>query len=384
MFGTLVAKLLGTMMQRHFSIFWLILMGILFIGLSACSHESRMHGGVELDPLQLVIERAVVLSETVDSPQGQQVTDFCEANPLDPFCQPDTVPGGNNTPELITESFQQGVDNNKVDILWVIDDSTSMQEEQEAVAENFTAFIDHLNAAGTDYQIGVTTTTQRNDGFILGVLTPETPNFDQVVQDLIHVGEDGFGFERGLEMARAAFSIRNAEENAGFLREDAALAIIIVSDENDEHSFGSVETDIAFFEHEIKENSDHVTLYAVVPPRGEFCPVDADRAHRIAVGGDRYIDVAEGTGGFAVNICDGNFAEDLSAIGQGINTMLNHFELEALPVLESIVVQIDEEEISQDDINGWSYAADKNAIILHGTAVPAAHSRITVSYQEQE
>jgi hypothetical protein len=45
-----------------------------------------------------------------------------------------------------------------VDILWVIDNSGSMCQEQKALRDNFGAFIDRLTARTTDFQIGVTTT----------------------------------------------------------------------------------------------------------------------------------------------------------------------------------------------------------------------------------
>ncbi|MFW5966326.1 MAG: hypothetical protein ACOCV2_02355, partial [Persicimonas sp.] len=45
-----------------------------------------------------------------------------------------------------------------VDILWVIDNSGSMCEEQESLRENFRHFITQFSEAGTDFHIGTTTT----------------------------------------------------------------------------------------------------------------------------------------------------------------------------------------------------------------------------------
>ena len=41
-----------------------------------------------------------------------------------------------------------------VDILWVVDNSGSMQEEQQGLGESFEAFIQNLIASGVDYHIG--------------------------------------------------------------------------------------------------------------------------------------------------------------------------------------------------------------------------------------
>ena len=54
--------------------------------------------------------------------------------------------------------------NRDVDILFVIDNSGSMAEEQQRVAENFAAFINVLEAedVGANYRIGITTTDAGN------------------------------------------------------------------------------------------------------------------------------------------------------------------------------------------------------------------------------
>ena len=57
----------------------------------------------------------------------------------------------------MTDVFQQLVDN-KLDILWVVDDSGSMSEEQALLGTNFGSFIAFADALGVDYQLGVTTT----------------------------------------------------------------------------------------------------------------------------------------------------------------------------------------------------------------------------------
>ena len=52
----------------------------------------------------------------------------------------------------------------KVDVLFVIDDSGSMAEEQAKLAANFAPFIETLDAAGADYRIAVTTTDDGGPG----------------------------------------------------------------------------------------------------------------------------------------------------------------------------------------------------------------------------
>jgi hypothetical protein len=51
-----------------------------------------------------------------------------------------------------------------VDILWVIDNSGSMCQEQKAIAENFDSFIKEFGNQNIDFQMGVTTTHQTPEG----------------------------------------------------------------------------------------------------------------------------------------------------------------------------------------------------------------------------
>ena len=57
----------------------------------------------------------------------------------------------------VSDEFDQAP-SNAVDILWVIDDSTSMKEEQAAVRAAGADFLAVLESADMDFQIGLITT----------------------------------------------------------------------------------------------------------------------------------------------------------------------------------------------------------------------------------
>lgn len=52
----------------------------------------------------------------------------------------------------------------KVDILWVVDNSGSMCQEQKVLRDNFAKFIDELNQTNLDFHIGLTTTDMNPKG----------------------------------------------------------------------------------------------------------------------------------------------------------------------------------------------------------------------------
>jgi hypothetical protein len=144
----------------------------------------------------------------------------------------------------------------KMDILFVIDNSGSMQEEQQNLAANFPRFIEVLDAfqgEGLDYRVGITTTAFPTE--VLGIplgggeegallkdasmthpwLSRGEANVAETFTKIATVGTEGSGQEQPLRAANAAVSERVADgTNAGFLRDDALLALVFLTDEDDQ------------------------------------------------------------------------------------------------------------------------------------------------------
>jgi len=138
----------------------------------------------------------------------------------------------------------------KVNILFVIDNSGSMKEEQESIANQFDSFLTSLQ--GTDYNIAIITTDAYLDTY---KGKPKNGNFEQFPngkkwltgaqdtskaylqknieyfqQAMKTVGITGSGFERGLASTVRALEKEDQKE---FFRPNALLMIIIVSDEDE-------------------------------------------------------------------------------------------------------------------------------------------------------
>jgi hypothetical protein len=99
-----------------------------------------------------------------------------------------------NEPE--TENQLQLTENKDVDILFVIDNSGSMGEEQANLAANFGAFIEILEANDVEanYRIGVTTTDNGNPWCPQGMFSPEAGN---LVMSSCRERLDDFIFDNG-------------------------------------------------------------------------------------------------------------------------------------------------------------------------------------------
>jgi len=140
-----------------------------------------------------------------------------------------------------TDTFFQEI-RRTVDILLVVDNSCSMVDEQQKLAANFDNFIQQFLEADVNYQIGVVTTDMSDPehrGRLVGETKLITSEMDvdqarQTFSENVKVCATGSGFERGLAAAQAALSPDLlAAENAGLIRDDAALSIVFVSDEDD-------------------------------------------------------------------------------------------------------------------------------------------------------
>ena len=174
----------------------------------------------------------------------------------------------------------------KMDILFVIDDSGSMMEEQANLISNFPRFVEVLDNYRTeagnplDYRLGVTTTGRdittvvsfnipgvpfppmeiRETGPNGALLMPSAcsmprrwiesadPNVASTFSCLANVGTSGSSVEMPLLMTQRALTDRVADgTNVGFLRDDALLAVIMLTDENDcSRPEDRVETSIDF------------------------------------------------------------------------------------------------------------------------------------------
>lgn len=160
--------------------------------------------------------------------------------------------------------------NRNLDVLFVVDDSSGMSEEQANLAANFPLFVNRLQAFPgglLDLHLGMVSTNvgsggvnittcsspgrpDGDDGFLLtngcagingaflsNVRLPDGSRQTNYAGDLasvfscmVRLGNTGCGFEQPLEAMRRALS---PARNPGFLRADAKLAVVFVTDEDD-------------------------------------------------------------------------------------------------------------------------------------------------------
>ncbi len=275
---------------------------------------------------------------------------------------------------VFDDTFVQLDVEHKTDVLFVVDDSASMEEEQDRLAANFGAFVDVLATSYADWQVGVVTTdvVSASAGVLRGgVLTADTPELDAAFRAAVVAGTDGSRDEQGLA---AAVLASDAARNPGFLRTGARFNVVFVSDEDD-HSDLGVQSYVASLE---STAGDGLAAHALV---GDL-PAGCASGTSAADAGGRYLEAADITAGFVESICSDDYAGLLTRVGLDVAGLDDTFPLSRLPAEDSLEVAVDDVVIPNRATDGWTYSLGDNAIVFHGRAVPRAGMGIVVSYEK--
>lgn len=298
----------------------------------------------------------------------------------------------------------------EVDILLIVDDSCSMADEQDELSEGFDRFVEFFDVADVDYHIGVVTTDMLNgnrsgrlvesdDG--VTVITRSTDDAADVFGELVQVGTGGAGYEQGLDAAAAALSDELLDdENEGFLREDALLSVIFVSDEEDASPWG-VNSYVNFFrglKDERQRGAFNASALVGVDPdtlEPAACGQSSFDPNAGAFASFRYSDVAVQTGGVVGSICDSDFADIVAEMGLASSRLLDEFALDRRPREETLEMTIElagESEVdlppegTDDGEYPWEYSEDEDQDLwlirfTDLTSLPPIGSKIVLHYE---
>ena len=276
--------------------------------------------------------------------------------------------------------------NNKVDIVLMMDNSSSMIQYQNKFSSQVSAMVNNLNSTGLDYHIAVVTTDMRtggNGGKFIGspaYVSNSTPNLVSTLQSHIAVGQLGSDLERGLDSVRAALQPAYlAGAGRGFLRDDALLAIVILTNEDD-YSSDSTSSYEDFFDM-LKPNFNNSTKgwilnFVGVVSLTAACSTTADYKEP----GLRYMELADYTGGVKASVCDSSLAAAISNVHVRIVEILSEYPLKSVPNISTISVSLNGVSVPHDATNGWTYDSVANTIHFHGSYQPGVSDNVQVHY----
>lgn len=249
----------------------------------------------------------------------------------------------------------------KLDMLFVIDNSSSMAPLQQKLSDSARSLFEDLNQRGYDFRVAVTTSDaylaapnfsnnanlslfRDGSGSIhtgIRIIDNRTPNLYDVFAANVNQGSEGSGDERAFSSVRASFLNPG---NLDFLRPDSFLSIVILSDEDDfssaqrneyswlnqngikDHDYSTSVLDPVDNYRVFLDDVTHSTPYARRYSVSAIAVLDDGclQTHIVdspsSIVGQRYMDIVFKTDGALGSLCEPTFAPVLQRILQKIGT----------------------------------------------------------------
>lgn len=258
-----------------------------------------------------------------------------------------------------------------VDLLFVVDNSCSMADEQAELMTSFTHMLGMVGPWGLSMHVGVVTTDMA-DASQSGRLQPDASghrylddtvaNPVQSFMEMADVGTTGSGTEQGLAAFEASLDPQ-LQVNAGFRRADAQYVVVVLSDEND---FSRVSTQSAIDTMMNEESYPGDSSFNSIVTTAGYSP------------STRYLVVTDGVGGIVEDIGVADYAPALQDVATTFYTS-EPFYLSQVPTdATSIDVSVDGVPAAPDT---WLYDGQVNAVrFTHGYS-PVSGASVAIRYQ---
>lgn len=292
-----------------------------------------------------------------------------------------------------SQSFAQDVKyNRKVDILFIIDNSQSMNLVQKELNNQIPYLFDSLKNLNMDIHIASASTTMNinfpDRGRLLGdpkYISMDIPDFMEEIKKKIFIGDNGSTIEEGLySMATVLSDSYLATEGKGFLRDDSFLNVIVLSNEDDSspEPWTAYATFLDKLRPDFKDGSKSwaMNFFGVLSMNDNCSSSDWGFKNP----GIKYMELVNYSGGFKGSLCGTDLYRSVTSIKARIVQILTDYKLERLPNIDTIRVYVNGIEVPKNDTNGWSYIADKNLVRFNGSAVPKADDGIRVDFTPSE
>ena len=275
----------------------------------------------------------------------------------------------------ISETITITPQNNQLDILLVIDDSSSMLADNQRLAGRLEGFVSSLSTLGYDWQMCTTVTRAQkisaNDpAYYWGasvnfvgntnspayILKPSASGIFSIFKNTINtIGAGWLGTDDERAIKAAWWHLWNGEPgvtgSSGCYRPNAGLAVIILSDE-DERSIGGDQTQ-AYYDGEKNkalESDDKPQTYVdyvrqvfgaqkrftvnsiIVRPGDNACLASQDKEGSKSHFGVTYKQLSDLTKGFTGSICDSDYSTNLNYFKDQISVSQSSIGLQCTPI----------------------------------------------------
>lgn len=295
-----------------------------------------------------------------------------------------------------------------VDILWSIDASGSMSQEQQNLASGAEQFFTTLNTAGLDYRLAVNTQGNDNTRYSCTSLRQTTAGesfIDSNTPDalakwcvLASPGTGDSGNETGFYCTR--------EVNlTGFDRPNAKNLVVFVSDEPERETVSSSRPDASdrssyvlrdFENYKQYFTNTGATYFAIAGTGSTIKPtfssnvdLNANGDYNCrgqggnAAGGAHFSEIAKLTGGSSASIC-ADWTVMFDQILQTATGLASNFKLQYAPIPSSVKVTVAGKALTRDisHQNGFDIIYGKNdvSLVFYGNSLPKQGDAIEIEY----
>lgn len=280
----------------------------------------------------------------------------------------------------------------KVDLLFVVDRSSSMESYQKSLSDNIEVFLNQFAQLNVDYHVGVITSDEADfcstifcssSAYKFGKLqgnnkyvTPATKNGLVEIKKNILVGTDGDTNEVFLDPLMKALSpemTKSGGDNQGFLRDDAYLAVVFITDTSD-HSVALTQ-DVYKYVVGLKKSKNQVLGYGILIPQAVVKPICERDDYPTAKNPKKLEDflsllVNGGKRKNIMDLCSNTYGTELIKFSKDLVSYLTGtIYLNEHPILDTLKVYMNGIEMKSDLKSGWFYDPRMNAVIIGDNVV---------------
>lgn len=267
--------------------------------------------------------------------------------------------------EIWIESFTQVGAFDEMDILWVIDQSCSMNSHYSQLLSGVEAMMNNL-PGDVNWRLKMITAGDHSH-LVQSTMFPLTrgDDIDDALDMLNNLpydgGEAGFGAVQNY--------IQNDAYAKTWMRDDAALLSVFVSDEEEQSGI-----DVSDFVWWYESQRDNVFLASIVnlPATESICPYKPGAG----LTGQKYIDATDYFGGTVVDICNLDWATAVEDATQEIEP-IEDWQLKHKPYENTITVFVENHPFAD-----WHYKKSENRIYFD--VMPLEGELVEIAYAVEE
>tara|TARA_B100000700_G_scaffold247016_1_gene276238 strand:- start:9174 stop:10199 length:1026 start_codon:yes stop_codon:yes gene_type:complete len=279
---------------------------------------------------------------------------------------PVEVPGDGG--DVWIDSFEQPFTMDGIDIVWLIDKSGSMTQHANSVVAGIEQMMLSLPPAG--WRLGITTSSWTDSN--------GTQQFPLVPGDTVQDAWDAYNntgnghYEAGFD-ALYAYLIEN-QYNQSWLRQDAGLLVVFVSDEDEQSTrdFTSTAAGLQDFINWYGHQRNSVFLASII--NIHETQNDCTWGVPALYVGDRYMDATNAFGGVVVDICSPDWAPGVQA-ATAQTAPHEEWELTYTPLVDTLIIF---EDFVEKDSAEWQYNALTNSVEF--VVIPPEGALVEIGY----